>query len=69
VPRVTEVYAFAPSPVTGFFSVARELRDSNKRALTIDRIYERGEILALARSLMSLGPSRQTGRRLNPSVA
>jgi len=54
VPRVTEVYAFDPSPVTGFFSVARALRDANKRGLTIDRIYERGEILALTRSLMSL---------------
>jgi hypothetical protein len=54
VPRVSEVYAFDPSPVTGYFSVARERRDSNKRDLSIDRIYERGEILALARSLMSL---------------
>jgi len=54
VPRVSEVYAFDPSPVTGYFSVVRELRDSNKRELSIGRIYERGEILALARSLMSL---------------
>jgi len=54
LPRVTAVYAFDPSPVTGFFSVARELRDSNKRGLAIDRVYERGEILALTRSLMSL---------------
>jgi len=54
VPRVSEVYAFDPSPVTGYFSVAPELRDSNKRELSIGRIYERGEILALARSLMNL---------------
>ena len=54
VPRVSEVYAFDPSPVTGYFSVARDLRESNSRELSIDRIYERGEILALARSLMSL---------------
>ncbi|HYM43325.1 MAG TPA: hypothetical protein VET46_11230 [Steroidobacteraceae bacterium] len=54
VPRVLEVYAFDPSPVTGFLSVARALRDSNKRGLSIDRIYERGEILALVRSLASL---------------
>lgn len=54
VPRVSEVYAFDPSPVTGYFSVARECRDSNQRELSIDRIYERGEILALARSLLSL---------------
>jgi hypothetical protein len=51
---VKQVYAFDPSPVTGFFSVAKKLRDENKRGLLIDRIYERGEILALLRSLMSL---------------
>jgi hypothetical protein len=54
VPRVKAVYAFDPSPVTGFFSVPRKLRDKNKRDLDIARIYERGEILALVRSLMSL---------------
>jgi hypothetical protein len=52
--RVKQVYAFDPSPVTGFFSVARELRNENKKGLLIDRIYERGEILALLRSLTSL---------------
>ncbi len=54
VPRISEVYAFDPSPVTGFFSIARELREANTRELSIDRIYERGEILALVRSLLSL---------------
>jgi hypothetical protein len=52
--RVKQVYAFDPSPVTGFFSVAQALRDANKKGLLIDRIYERGEILALLRSLTSL---------------
>jgi hypothetical protein len=54
VKHVKQVYAFDPSPVTGFYSVPRALRDRNKRQLQIDRIYERGEILALLRSLMSL---------------
>jgi hypothetical protein len=54
IKRVKQVYAFDPSPVTGFFSVARKLRDENKKGLLIDRIYERGEILALLRSLTSL---------------
>jgi len=54
VKRVKQVYAFDPSPVTGFFSVMRRLRNANKQGLLIDRIYERGEILALLRSLMSL---------------
>jgi hypothetical protein len=60
IKRVKQVYAFDPSPVTGFFSVARALRTENKKGLLIDRIYERGEILALLRSLTSLlyKPSR-----------
>jgi hypothetical protein len=48
---VTKVYAFDPSPVTGFSSVAKKVRDRNRENLQIDRIYERGEILALVRSL------------------
>jgi hypothetical protein len=51
---VKQVYAFDPSPVTGFFSVERKLRIENKKGLLIDRIYERGEILALLRSFTSL---------------
>jgi hypothetical protein len=53
VPRVSKVYAFDPSPVTGFFSVERLLREFNSLALKIDRIYERGEILAIVRSITS----------------
>jgi hypothetical protein len=58
--RVNKVYAFDPSPVTGFFSVDLSLRTENKKGLLIDRIYERGEILALLRSIVSLfyKPSR-----------
>lgn len=53
VPRVKKVYAFDPSPVTGFYSVKKNLRKSNAKNLAIDRIYERGEILAIVRSLIS----------------
>jgi len=54
VKHVKQVYAFDPSPVTGFYSVALKLRNENKAGLLIDRIYERGEILAILRSLTSL---------------
>lgn len=54
VKHVTQVYAFDPSPVTGFYSVPVKLRTENKTGLKIDRIYERGEILAILRSLTSL---------------
>jgi len=53
VPPVTRVYAFHPSPVTGYFSVQKDLRESNSKGLKIERIYERGEILALLRSAQS----------------
>ena len=49
-PRVAKVYAFDPSPVTGFLSVKRATRNENKKGLKIDRIYERGEVLAILRS-------------------
>jgi hypothetical protein len=51
VPRVGKVFAFDPSPVTGYYSVEKGLRTENSEALLIDRIYERGEILAYFRSL------------------
>jgi hypothetical protein len=54
VPRVKKVYAFDPSPVTGYYSVDEGLRDGNCELLKIDRIYERGEILAFFRALTNL---------------
>ena len=54
VPRVAKVYAIDPSPVTGFYSVDRTIREANVRQLKIDRIFERGEILAFLRSIVSL---------------
>jgi pimeloyl-ACP methyl ester carboxylesterase len=54
VPRVKKVYAFDPSPVTGYYSVDEGLRDGNSELLNIDRIYERGEILAFFRALTNL---------------
>jgi hypothetical protein len=53
IPRITFVFAFDPSPVAGFYTVPKALRDHNKCGLLIERIYERGEILALLRSFMS----------------
>lgn len=51
VPRVHRVFAFDPSPVTGYFSVDASVRQHNRTGLLIDRIYERGEILAYVRSI------------------
>ena len=54
VPRVSEVYAFDPSPVTGWFSVKdKHQRMVNVSSLKIDRIFEHGEFLAYIRLLLS----------------
>ena len=53
VPLATKVFAFDPSPVTGFYSVPKAIRDHNSANLAIDRIYERGEILAYLRSFIN----------------
>jgi len=53
VPRVERVFAFDPSPVTGYYSVPVDVREKNSKRLAIDRVYERGEILAAVRSLTS----------------
>ena len=49
---VERVYAFDPSPVTGFYSGGLDRRDENVRGLKTERIYEHGEILAFGRWLM-----------------
>jgi hypothetical protein len=53
VPRVRAVYAFDPSPVSGYFSVDPSRRDENQRHLAIDRIFERGELWAALRPLIN----------------
>ena len=46
------VYAFDPSPVTGFFDVSDLVREHSTRGLGVDRAYEAGEILTLPRLLI-----------------
>lgn len=54
VPRISRVYAFDPSPVTGWYSVEDvQQRTVNVERLSIDRIFEHGEILAYLRLLVS----------------
>jgi len=54
VPRVHTVAAFDPSPVTGYYRVDGARRGENERDLGIDRIFERGEVLAALRSFINL---------------
>jgi hypothetical protein len=53
-PKVIQVFAFDPSPVTGYRSLRRELREQNAQNLLIERIFERYEILSILRSLLAL---------------
>ena len=50
--RIRRVYAFDPSMVTGFYSVAPRNRDRNVHGLGIERVYEFGEVLAYPRLIM-----------------
>jgi Lipase (class 3) len=54
LPRVSKVYAFDPSPVTGYYSVDDAVLEVNRKNLQIERIYERGEVLASLRSTLSI---------------
>lgn len=50
VPRVTQVFAFNTSPVTGWSSVKdKTIRNANAEHLHIHRIFEHGEVLAYPR--------------------
>jgi uncharacterized protein DUF6792 len=51
-PDIEKVYAFAPSPVTGFFSVEPADRQKNKTGMEIYRVFEHGEVLAYLRWFM-----------------
>lgn len=52
-PKVEEVFAFDPSPVTGWFSTQNPPRDYNAKGLRINRIFEHGEVLAYLRLFTS----------------
>ena len=51
IPRVEKVFAFDPSPVTTFLNTRGSVRMENRNGLEMDRIFERGEILAILRAI------------------
>jgi pimeloyl-ACP methyl ester carboxylesterase len=58
---VARVYAFDPSPVTGWSAVASDVREVNAAKLATARIFEHGEVLAFIRLAISyvLPPSKE----------
>ena len=59
-PRIAKVFAFDPSPVTGANHIDGDTRDQNAKGLTIDRIYQTGEVLQLVRKAYEILPDRIT---------
>ncbi len=53
-PRITTMTVFDPSPVTGWTSLPWKTRRQNAEGLTIDRVFEHGEVLSYVRLLTSL---------------
>ena len=51
-PVINTVYAFASSPVTGFYSIESAERKKNKLGMHIYCVFEHGEILAYVRWFM-----------------
>jgi len=51
-PRITSVYAFNSSPVTGYWSVDKSERIINRENTYIARIFEHGEFLAYIRFML-----------------
>jgi len=56
-PRITKVFAFDPSPVTGYQLVDKRVLAQNTAGLEIDRIYQSGEVLQQLRRLAPQYPS------------
>jgi len=50
--HIKEVFTFDSSPVTGFYSVPDPPRSDNAKGIVVQRIYERGEILATFRRVV-----------------
>jgi len=65
IPRVEKVYAFDPSPVTSFLNTKGSIRKENVQGLVIDRIFERGEVLAVLRAITAVFHRPSTS---NPKV-
>jgi pimeloyl-ACP methyl ester carboxylesterase len=55
-PRIEKVFAFDPSPWTGAGLVAKEMRAKSSERLSIDRIYQTGELLSFPRDLVQSYP-------------
>lgn len=51
-PDIKQVFAFDSSPLTGFHSIPEPERTNNAKGLHIERVYEKGEVLAYLRGFL-----------------
>lgn len=49
---IVHVYAFDPSFVTGYYDLPVAEREANRGGLSMERVFERGEVLSYPRSLL-----------------
>ena len=54
VDGIKTVFAYASSPVTGYYDVNKKEREMRKQGMQIYRVHERGEILAYFRRIMGV---------------
>lgn len=66
--EINKVYAFDPSPVTGFSDIPKFHRNRNKEGVVIYRVYEHGEILAYLRLAMKVTYRFNPNPNSNPKV-
>jgi hypothetical protein len=60
IPLAAAWHSSQPSPVTGAHLVDQQLREANAAGLTIDRIYQEGEVLSYARGVIQQYPSAKS---------
>ncbi len=66
--EIVTVYAFDPSPVTGYYSVKRSKRHNNVEGLKIYRIWEHGEVLLYLRQITKTAQKISFNANINPRI-
>ncbi|MBM9519994.1 hypothetical protein JWG39_09210 [Desulforhopalus vacuolatus] len=66
--RIETVYAYDPSPVTGYHSLSKSKRQQNCEGLKIYRIWEHGEVLLYLRHITKTARKLSFSPNINPRI-
>ena len=66
--KIETVFAYDPSPVTGYYSVKKQHRIENCKDLNIYRIWEHGEILLYLRHITKTAQKFKLKPNVNPRI-